>query len=280
MNMTKRPVIEQILEHLGLIDECWSEGHERVEFLKEVETKAEAQRSNIDKLKGYRNTWVPEDCAYLPWIPPVRAAIEAGAIGDLQELQLFRSAYAYHGLATAKAVLGESRVVDGRRHQAREGLRERHIQLGRGHRALIVEPRDYALGHIRVLGSAGGISDQRDLHPGDLHIEVETSDATCRAIRVGDHIEHLSEAEASLTEGDEAGTSVIARQEAMKRVGLLRLLCDVHAGKGGYPLEQAVDDMVIDYYLEKLGRYVSTPITNPRSALARGMLKIMSRLGG
>ena len=90
----------------------------------------------------------------------------------------------------------------------------------------------------------------------------------------------LDEAEASLTAEDPEGASVIARQEAMKRVGLLRVLRNVRDGGMGYPLEAAVEDTVVDYWLERLGRYRATPLTDPGAPLARGLLSVLSRLGG
>ena len=98
------------------------------------------------------------------------------------------------------------------------------------------------------------------------------------SIRIGDELEALDDAERSLTSGVLAPTTLTACQAAMKRVGLLRLLRAVHAGHGAYPLAAAVDDMVIDYHLEKLGRYVSTPLTNPRAPAAKALLRALTRL--
>ncbi|MDP6386096.1 MAG: hypothetical protein QGI93_07870, partial [Planctomycetota bacterium] len=86
--------------------------------------------------------------------------------------------------------------------------------------------------------------------------------------------------EASLTAGDPEDASVIARHEAMKRVGLLGVLRNVRDGGMGYPLTAAVEDTVVDYWLERLGRYRATPVTDPGAPLARCLLSVLSRLGG
>jgi hypothetical protein len=68
--------------------------------------------------------------------------------------------------------------------------------------------------------------------------------------------------------------------DGMKRVGFLRLLRSIAGGAGGYPLDEALEDAVVDYHLERLGRYRSTPLTNPRARLARLSYKWITRLAG
>jgi len=77
-----------------------------------------------------------------------------------------------------------------------------------------------------------------------------------------------------------AGATVTSCMEAMKRVGFLRLLRALHAGRGAYPVADALDDMVVDYHLEKLGRYAANPFSSARSPLARGLLAAATRAFG
>jgi len=239
----------------------------------------------------FRAIWVPEDCATLPWIPVVKRAIAAGAIGELRTLHFDRAGYAYHGLATAKTLAGAERITSGRRVRVEGGLFERRLRLSSGHSAVLVEPRNYLKGHLRLIGSRGSITDTRERAPGDLWIEMIHVGEECRTIRVGDFEEHLDDAEATLTVpvGEEESAlaallppdaSIIARQGLMKRVGLLRLLRDIQAGRGAYPLADGIDDMVCDYHLEKFGFWWDTPLTNPRSGPARLLYRGLSFLGG
>jgi hypothetical protein len=64
--------------------------------------------------------------------------------------------------------------------------------------------------------------------------------------------------------------------EAMKRVGFLRLLRRLASGKGAYPVEQALEDMVVDYHLERFGRYLATPLTRPDAPLAKLILGLLT----
>jgi hypothetical protein len=231
-------------------------------------------------LSGFRRVGVPEDCAFLPWIKPVQDCLASGVLGELDELVLWKSGYAYHGLATAKTILGAGGIRRARRKPVENGLFERSLHLDNGTQATIVEPRDYGSGWVQVIGSKGSLCDQARETPSALHLEVAVQGGLCRSVRVGDHVAELDEAEASLTAEDPEGASLIARQEAMKRVGLLRVLRDVRDGGMGYPLEAAVEDTVVDYWLERLGRYRATPLTDPGAPLARGLLSVLSRLGG
>jgi len=235
---------------------------------------------HIASLAGFRRVGVPEDCAFLPWLEPVQACLASGVLGDLDELVLWKSSYAYHGLATAKTILGAKGIRRARRKPVENGLFERSLVLDNGAQATIVEPRDYGTGWVQIIGSKGSLCDQPRETRSALQLEVAVEGGLCRSLRVGDHVAELDEAEASLTAEDSEDASVIARQEAMKRVGLLRVLRDVRDGGMGYPLEAAVEDTVVDYWLERLGRYRATPLTDPGAPLARGLLSVLSRLGG
>jgi hypothetical protein len=235
---------------------------------------------HLASLSGFRRVGVPEDCAFLPWIQPVQACLASGVLGDLDELVLWKSGYAYHGLATAKTILGAKGIRRARRKPVENGLFERSLVLDNGAQATIVEPRDYGTGWVQIIGSKGSLCDQPRETRSALQLEVAVEGGLCRSLRVGDHVAELDEAEASLTAEDSEDASVIARQEAMKRVGLLRVLRNVRDGGMGYPLEAAVEDTVVDYWLERLGRYRATPLTDPGAPLARGLLSVLSRLGG
>ena len=234
---------------------------------------------HVRSLAAFRRVSVAEDCAYLPWFDTVRAAKEAGLLGEPRELLLHHSAYAYHGLATAKALLGTERISSGRR--SREGgVQERRIHFSGGTRAVVHEPRDYSTGTWTLTGTKGTISDHVGPAPGGHHLEALVEGGLVAGFRIGEVETHLTGAEQALTGGSPPGASVTARQEAMKRVGFLRIWDSIAAGEAAYPLADGLDDMVVDYHLEKLGRYVANPFTSPRSPLARVLLGSVTRLVG
>ncbi len=227
------------------------------------------------RARAFRHAWVAEDCVELPWIPAALAAV-----GPLLRVELERSAYAYHGIATAKALFGATRVRSARRRPLAEGRAERLLSLPGGGVARIVEPRDYSAGRLVFAGQGGTLSDRPAPGEGHLALELELEGGAVRALHAGRTRLPLDSDEAELTRGDPEGASLTARMEAMKRVGFLRLLRRIEAGRGAYPLEQALEDMVVDYQLERLARYVSSPFTSPRSALGRAIFSTLSLLGG
>ena len=220
------------------------------------------------QLGGFAKVSVAEDCADLPWFEVVERA--AGQTGPLQKLAFDRSVYAYHGIATAKALLGD-RVVQS----ARRTGKTRRLTLAGGGQVEITEPRDYALGTVTIEGRDGSITTAGGA---GLALEAVTANGLVVGFQAGPHETQLNEAESSLTGGDPDGAGVIARQEAMKRVGFLRIWNRIGRGEAGYPLDEGLDDMVVDYNLEKFGRLL--PFTNHRSGMGRAFLRLATKFGG
>jgi len=227
------------------------------------------------RCRAFRNAWVAEDCVELPWIQAALAAV-----GPLYRVELERSAYAYHGVATCKALFGASRVRRARRRPLGGRAAQRTLYFPVRGVARIVEPRDYSVGRLVCVGQGGSLSDAPRPGEGHLPLEVELSGSAVRALRAGATRLELDGDEADLTRGDPEEATVTQRMEAMKRVGFLRLLRRLAEGRRGYALEQGLEDTVVDYYLEKLGLYLSTPLTSPHSALGRGLLALATLPGG
>lgn len=235
---------------------------------------------HVEHLEAFRNAWVAEDCVVLPWFDVVRATLASGAIGTLSGATFFRSAYAYHGVASAKALLGPTRVMRGRRRRLDGERAERILTLAGGRSVRVIEPRDYSQGYVIVHGSRGAISDGPLDVDGTLALETIVSDGSCHGFRVGDTRSELTASEIELMGPTDPGARVTACMEPMKRVGFYRLLHAIHAGTGAYALDEALDDMVVDYHLEKFGLYLANPFTSPRSGLGRFLLRTLTRAGG
>ncbi|MEM1452388.1 MAG: hypothetical protein AAF957_20850 [Planctomycetota bacterium] len=214
-------------------------------------------------LRTFRSVSVAEDCSTLPWLDAVRASIAAGDIGVLSSVVFTQSAWAYHGVAMAKTILGARSVTRGRRRKHGGEFASRRLVLG-GKEALFLEPRDYAHGRLAIVGTAGALCDHEQGAHGALRLRPIVEGGACRGFAAGAHETRLDEAEASLMRSVPEDASTTALTEAAKPVGLLRLLRDLHAGGPGYPLLDGLDDMVVDYHLEKFGRYVANPLTSAR----------------
>ncbi len=236
---------------------------------------------HLRRLDPFRAVWVAEDCTTLPALDAARAFLATGAIGRLDELVLFQSAYAYHGLAMAKAVFGERFVARARRTRWSAPYAERVVRL-RAHGTLrVVEPRDYAIGRWLFVGERGQLAD----YPAKDHQRLAPIVEHGRAVgfRAGEVETRLADDERELMghplrEGAGEHDGVACWMEGMKRIGLLRLLRRIDRGEGAYALDQAVDDTVCDWHLERFGRYVANPLTTPRSPTARAALRALTAL--
>ncbi len=232
---------------------------------------------HVARIASFRRSWVSEDCSTLPWIETVERAFTELDLGELRRVVFHRSAYAYHGVATAKTLLGCHRVTRGRRRAGPAGTAIRELRFANGKTAVVHEPRNYAEGHVVLEGTRASVSDREG--EGDLHLEPIREGGTWRGFRIGDVETRLDDVEVGLFGAGEDGTAT-SRMDDLKRVGFLRLLRAIADGTGAYPVEEAIDDMVVDYHLEKVGRFLANPITTPRSGLGRFLLSALSRAGG
>ena len=239
-------------------------------------------------LSAFRRVWVAEDCATLPWIETVRAASE-GPVGELRELRFDRSAWHYHALALMKTLLGDPRIVRARRRGTGPKSALVEVELSRGGRATVVEPRDYGAGHFVLTGSRATVTDAAPgtagapapAPGGGLHrLEMVVSGGLCSGFRIGDVVTRLEPVEQHLLGPASAAHTLTSRTEDLKRIGLYRMLRAIAADGEGYPLEAGLDDMAIDWWLERTGRYRATPFTRVGAAPAKLWMGAMTKVAG
>lgn len=230
-------------------------------------------------LDGWARTGVAEDTIHLPWHETARAAA-----GEVASVVFDRAAYAYHGLAQARALCGARDVLRARRVNMEGGRARREIELSTGGeepivRATVLEPRDYSIGRVVVVGTRGLVSDRLEASEEGIRLAPIVEGDRCVGFRAGDAVTRLSPEEVELARGDPAGASVTARMESMKRIGFRRILASIAAGKGAYPLEDGLEDMAVDWFLERFGRWRATPLLDLRTGFARGLWSAVGRLG-
>jgi hypothetical protein len=238
-------------------------------------------------IERFRAAWVAEDCSVLPCFDAIAAARAALGLGAVRRVVLDRSAYAYHGIAMGRALLGEGRVRRARRaSEGRdprgEGDRARRtVVFEDGGELAVLEPRDYALGRIRVECERGAIADDPG-HADATRLAAVVEDGACTGFSVGATRIALDPAERELLGRRllAGAEGVTVWMEGMKRAGFLRLLRSIDAGEGAYPLERALEDTVVDYHLERLGLYFANPLTSPHFASARLALRLVTRFAG
>jgi hypothetical protein len=229
-------------------------------------------------LEGFRNAWVAEDCTTLPWLETVVAAREAG-LGQLTTVEFDRSAYRYHGFALLKTLFDGSPLRSARKRRLDGGARF-ELRYRNGSRGVIVEPRDYAAGSWRMSGPGGVLTDARDAGPGEQRLGLTIESGRCTGFRIGDITTALGAEESDLLGAVDASDTVTTRMEELKRVGLRRLLVDVDEGRGAYDLWNGLDDMLLEWALDRAGRYVATPFTSVLRPGVRAVLGSALRVMG
>ncbi len=255
-------------------------------------------------LARFRAAWIAEDCAFLPWIECARSALARADLGPPRAVVFLQSAYAYHGVATARALLGASRVTRGRRNSAaKQRLRSMHFD--NGGQAFSLEPRDYSIGRLAIFSERGLVSDAgwderieafepharaigglvaagwtRAAFQGALRLEPECAGGQMVSVRCGSARTPLDQAEQQLAARDAASSGIVQRMESMKRVGFLRLVRSLLAGGPAHPVELGLEDMLVDWWLERPGFWRDGGLTSLRSPVGRGLYGALSRLAG
>ncbi|HJP00250.1 MAG TPA: hypothetical protein QF764_00600 [Planctomycetota bacterium] len=227
-------------------------------------------------LDRFRNAWAAEDCVRLPWLDAVGTALTAGAIGELETVEFHHAAWRYHGVAMLKHLFGARDLRSARRRRLPSGGDLVEYRFSGGRRGEAHEPRDYASGHIMLRGRTGEIGERAERAV--LPLSLEVADGHCVGVRAGDHAVALATTERELMGPVSADATVTSAMEGAKRVALYRTLASICAGDGGYPVAEALDDMVVDFLLEKARRFHATPLTDVRSPLGRTLLSAATRL--
>ena len=247
------------------------------ELLLETPVLLPKHLGHLPLTRSFRRTHVAEDCAYLPCLPAIEACFASGALGGAPKAAVMtHSAYAYHGVALSKALLGGARVQSARKGRLAGGLSWRHYQLDGGRKVHVLDPRDYSSGRIAVAGPKGVLADHDLSAKSHLPLAALLEGGQCVGFRAGDAQELLQPEEIALMGSARTGHGLTVWMDGMKRVGLRRMLQAIAEGRGGYPLEEAVDDTLVDYHLEKLGWYRANPFTSARGAVTPLTLRALS----
>ena len=270
--VVKKPAVPPVLKQLAEFDRS------KLDILIETPVMLVRHLGHRSLLDGFRNAWVSEDCEPLPCLDAVKSLVQTGEIGDLKSAHFDRSAYAYHGMAMIKSALGGGPIKSARQRKLAGGARARTVTLANGRSATVNDPRDYAVGTLTFQGASGSVSDAPDRSADCLPLEAIVDSGVCRGFQAGSVRREFSESEVELMGEPKEGIGVTAWMDGMKRVGFLKLMERIRSGEGAYPLNCAIEDSVVDYYLEKAGRYMATPLTRPNSAALRIAFSLLTKI--
>jgi len=261
-----KEAMPSVLARLALLDRA------RLELLIDTPVLKIKYLRHAHLLEGWHRASVAEDVVHLPWFETLRAAV-----ADVRALTFDRSAYAYHGIAQARAVC-RSRVVSAKRVKLGVGRARREIDFESGARAFVIEPRDYAHGRVIAEGLNARVTDRLDPGESGTLLVPWIEDGRCAGFRAGDVTTRLAPEEIALLGPDAPDASVVARMESMKRVAFRRLAAEVAAGRGAHPIADGLEDMAVDWFLERFGSWSAGGWRDLRRPAARRLWSGIGRL--
>lgn len=252
------------------------------------------QIHHLAKIERFGKAGVPEDCVALPWYDVVKGFQTQRGLSAPRNVTFYYSAYKYHGLAMAKTLLEDERIVAA--SIARKRLKDgehvsRVVSFARGGVAKIHEPRNYATGWTALdwdgVSLVSGPREYFDSARGTassayepVFFELLFRNDRCVGFRAGDARSDLDDAEQGLQLCRGEALSLTARMEDWKRIGFLRLLRRLARGEAGYPVIAGIDDSLVDWQLDKFGRYRRNPFTTIDRPSGRRVMAAVSRLLG
>jgi hypothetical protein len=244
---------------------------------------------HVARFDRFARVAVAEDCAMLPWYA-LAFRLARDDFGRLEEVEFVRSAYKYHAGAMAKGLLqagpplaASARAIAG----AGGSATRREYAFAGGRRAIVIEPRDYAQGSVTLRFEHGIATDAADLAAGDrdrglevVKIEPVIAGGRCVGLGAGRHEMRFDAAERALLRFDDPSLSLTARMEDWKRLGFVALLRVIAAGGIPYPVNDGLDDALVDLHLEKFRRFRRNALTGVERRPARWLLSLASRVIG
>ncbi len=228
--------------------------------------------AHVRRLERWSRVSVAEDCATLPWL-----ALLTGGEARPTSVTFDRSAYRYHGYAMMRELLGSRTVARARRSSVKTDLgggTAFDVKFANGAAGRIVDPRDYARGCWTVEMDDGSVvtDGPAEGHADPAVLRPLVEGRRCTGFVLGERGVELTSNESELVGDFDVTDSVTSRMDDLKRAGLARLFEAVEQGAGGYPLDDALDDMLVDAALERLGRYRALAPLSIKSPLGRRWL--------
>ena len=107
----------------------------------------------------FKRVVVAEDSITLPQLVAAKKIIENGKIGKLRHIYLFHNGFRYHALAALKFITGKSYIRKNRTKDLGTGITSRELSFVGGIGATIIEPVDYSIGRLLIVGTKGIIAD-------------------------------------------------------------------------------------------------------------------------
>jgi len=207
-------------------------------------------------LNKFRNVWVAEDSVELPCFDVLMSYSGDAANPSWDCADFYHAAYKYHGLALLKYLLGKEKIHWARVKGKNRQTPCRQFFLADGKHGSVVEPRDYSKGWFALQRQDVNVTDRMQKAQNTHFLQPLVEGGLCHGFKVAEYICTMEEIEKDLFGPAFPGATVTSLMAGMKRVGFYRMLKRLYSSGDGYAMLEALDDMVIDYYLDKAGFFL------------------------
>lgn len=244
-----KPALAGVLERLAALGGCRT-------LLVETPVLPPGAAGRFGLLRRFGHALAAEDVLFLPWLETLQQAVSRGVMAAPRRVRFERSAWRYHAVPLAGAVLGRVLPRWGRRRR-RGGATESLLAFASGGRALVVEPRSYEDGWIRIGEGADSVGDHPDA--GGRHLLAPiVQDGRLQGFSLGPVRTEIATVESAVVGPVGADASVTALTPRLKRIALARLLLAALRGEGGVLSACAALD--VSLFDELLSRARGAPV--------------------
>ncbi|SVB92653.1 uncharacterized protein METZ01_LOCUS245507, partial [marine metagenome] len=112
----------------------------------------------IKKISKFSEIGVSEDSISLPIVKVAKEIINSNIIGMVRKIYLFHSGYRYHAMSLIRYLISSKNVRLIRKTSLNDTYNEIKMTFRNGVTANIVNPRDYDIGRMLIVGSSGSIN--------------------------------------------------------------------------------------------------------------------------
>jgi hypothetical protein len=241
------PSLIMVLQYLG------SKNTSHIKLIIDTPFLQWKQRKNIYLLHNFKKIFVAEDAAFLPWISIVKKLV-----GQIKVITFDKSGFRYHAIATIKMLVNSEIITSAIKKEYCE-FTEVEFKLKNGlnlTKASIIEPRNYSLGKIEILGSLALLTDEfksplRNFMP-------EISQGGCTGLIVLGKVFKFKKNEISLIGPVKENSTISSLTPELKRVGLMRLLIEIRSSPESVrSFYSSLSDTAIDELVHKFGHWVN-----------------------
>ena len=113
----------------------------------------------VKYFKLFKSVYVTEDYISMTLFDEVQKIIRKGLIGKLRHIYLLHNAYRHHAVAIMKKISSVDYVQYIYKRTISDRVSELRVRLPHGIGATILEPRDYSVGRLFIVGDKGFIAD-------------------------------------------------------------------------------------------------------------------------